>query len=105
MAKKVVAVFALVLCAGWMSGCMAVVSPAMGMFYTDVTWDGDAEGSVGSKEGKACASTFLGVYARGDASIAAAAKAGGIRNVTRVDHYTRNLLGVIGEYCTIVGGS
>jgi len=105
MTKGLVATVGLAICLAGTTGCMAVASPAVGTLYTEVTWDGDAEGAVGSKEGKACATSILGLVADGDASLAAAAADGGIRNITRVDHYTRNLLGIIGEYCTIVGGS
>jgi hypothetical protein len=45
------------------------------------------------------------MVATGDASIQAAAAAGGVKNVTTVDHYTRNILGILGEFCTIVRGS
>jgi hypothetical protein len=76
----------------------------MGVLLTEVTWDGVAMGSLGTKEGRACAQSFLGLIAQGDASIKAAAEAGGITKVGSVDHYTRNMLGLIGEYCTIVRG-
>ncbi len=96
----------LVLCAlvAPAAGCLTVSTPAIGTFYADVKWDGGSTGMLGRKEGKACAESFLGLVATGDASIKAAAKAGGITNVTRVDHYTRHRL-VMGEYCTIVGGN
>ena len=97
-------VLAVLALGGLSSGCLAVATPAMGFIVSDVKWGSDAEGSLGSKEGKACAMSYFGVYSTGDASIAAAAKAGGIKNVTRVDHHTRWTL-VLGEYCTIVGGN
>lgn len=88
-----------------LSGCIAVYTPAIGVLYTEVRHPGDAEGAVGAKEGRSCAQAILGLVATGDASIKAAAAAGGIKNVTSVDHYTRNILGVLGEFCTIVRGS
>lgn len=81
-----------------------MASPVPGFIMSDVHWDGDAEGSLGTKEGKACAKTILGWIASGDASIKAAAMNGGIRKVTRVDHHSKHFLGIQGEYCTIVGG-
>lgn len=105
MLKRLAVLFALGACLPLATGCIAVATPAIGIVLTDVTWDGDAEGAVGRKEGKACADSILGLVARGDASIKAAAANGGISNVTRVDHYTNSFLGIIGEYCTIVGGS
>ena len=59
----------------------------------------------GAKEGQACAQSILGLVAQGDASIKAAAKAGGITKIDSVDHYSRNLLGIIADFCTIVRGS
>jgi hypothetical protein len=87
------------------TGCMSVASPVVGIGYTDVQYGSDAEGAVGAKEGRACARTYVGVYATGDASIATAAKNGNIKTVTTVDHHAKNLLGVIGDYCTIVRGN
>ncbi len=89
---------------GLSSGCLAVATPAMGVIFADVKWDGDAEGSLGSKEGTACARSFMGLVSSGDASIKAAAQAGGINNVTRVDHHTKWTI-ILGEYCTTVGGN
>jgi hypothetical protein len=88
-----------------LSGCIAVYTPAIGVLYSEVRHPGDAEGAIGAKEGRACAQSILGLVATGDASIQAAAAAGGIKNVTTVDHYTRNILGVLGEFCTIARGS
>ena len=104
MVKRLTVVFGLCLGVA-LTGCMPVMAPATGIIMADVTWDGDAEGGLGAKEGKSCAQSILGLVSSGDASIGAAARAGGIKNVTRVDHYTKNFLGILGEYCTIVGGS
>ncbi len=89
-----------------LTGCMmAVQSPVIGLLYTEVWGPIDAGGRVGAKEGQSCAQTVLGLVATGDASIKAAAKAGGITQINSVDHYTRNVLGIMGEFCTIVRGS
>jgi hypothetical protein len=88
-----------------LSGCIAVWTPAQGLLFTEVRGPIAAQGAIGAKEGKACAQSILGLIAQGDASIAAAAKAGGITNVTTVDHYSRNILGIIGDFCTVVRGN
>jgi hypothetical protein len=88
-----------------MSGCQNVATPATGLLYAEVWHGGDAEGALGAKEGKSCAQSILALVATGDASVKAAAAAGGIKTVTRVDHYSKNILGILGEYCTIVGGN
>ncbi len=103
MLKRTAAVAALCVSVAWLSGCMTVASPAIGTIIADVAWDGEAT-AVGAKEGKACAKSIFGFVAQGDASIKAAAAAGGIKNITRVDHHTKNILG-FGDYCTVVGGN
>ena len=94
-----------VACAAFLSGCIAVYTPGIGLLYTEVWGPVDAGGRVGAKEGQACIQSILGLVATGDASIKAAAKAGGITQINSVDHYTRNVLGIMGEFCTIVRGS
>ncbi len=87
-----------------LAGCMAVASPAIGTLYTNVKGPIDAEGSLGSKRGEACASSFLSMIATGDASISAAAANGGISNVKTIEHQSTNFLGIVGTFCTIVRG-
>ena len=90
---------------GMTTGCLGVASPVVGIVFTDnVSWAGSAKGKLGTKEGRACAESFFALYARGDASIEAAAKAGGISNVMSVDFQTRWIV-LYGEYCTIVRGT
>ena len=103
--KKLRTALALAVGAAFLSGCMAVYSPAIGVLFTEVYGPIDAGGRVGAKEGRACAESILGLVATGDASIKAAAAAGGITQINSVDHYTRNILGIMGEFCTIVRGS
>jgi hypothetical protein len=102
---KLVLVFAVLLLATPLTGCLAVATPAMGTLYTDVKGPLDAEGSVSGKTGESCATSYLGLVATGDASLQAAAAAGGIKNVTAADHHTTNILGLIGTFCTIAYGS
>jgi hypothetical protein len=61
------------------------------------------EGKIGSKMGKACAKNYLGLYSNGDASIVAAAKNGGITNITTIDSMFKSYV-VYGETCTVVRG-
>lgn len=87
-----------------LSGCQAVMAPATGVLYADVKGPIGASTGTGTKEGKACARSYLGMVAMGDASIDAAKRAGGITEVSTVDHHTTNLLGIIGDFCTVVKG-
>lgn len=103
--RKLVVPFAVLILAMPLSGCLAVATPAMGTLYTDVHGPLDTEGSVSGKTGESCATSYLGLVATGDASLKAAAAAGGIKNVTAADHHTTNILGLIGTFCTIVYGN
>ena len=104
MKKKIVLLSFLCLTLWLGTGCMGVVSPAMGILITDVKWDSHSSGKQGTKTGKACATSVLALVASGDASIEAAAAEGGIKTVTSVDHETKWTL-LFGEYCTIVHGT
>ena len=75
-----------------------------GSLYANYTMGKDAEGAIGSKEGKSCASSVLGWFASGDASIGTAAKNGGITTVTRIERESNNILGIYATYCTVVHG-
>lgn len=94
-----------------LSGCMIVDSPIKGVLGTEVIWGDTATGKGGTEElaklksGKACAQSILGLLARGDASVRAAKENGKITEVISVDHSARNLLNIVGEWCTIVKGN
>lgn len=94
---------------GASSGCAAVAwqnrGVGTGFFYADtatMVWtSGEA---MGPKTGEACARSWFGVYTVGDASVATAARNGGITRVTHVDQRFENLGGVLGTYCLVVTG-
>jgi hypothetical protein len=86
------------------TGCQPVHAPLMGVLYLDVKGPITATAAGGTREGKACAQSILGMVATGDASIDAAKKAGGITEVSSVDHSSNSVLGITAEFCTIVHG-
>ena len=89
------------------SGCAFVTrAPVTGLIYLD-TQQGEsiASNDVGTKRGEACATSILGWVATGDASVAAAARAGGITKISHVDSTASDILLVYAEYCTVVYGS
>lgn len=89
-----------------LSGCQIVASPMLGGIYNETKYGDVATDEAGAtKEGKACGTSILGWVATGDASIQAAKAAGGITKVASVDHSAKNILGVFGEWCTIVRGN
>ena len=100
--KKLLAVAALAACA---AGCVMPQAPISAGITIDVQGPMSyVDNSVKpEKVGVATAKGIL-VYADGDASISAAMKNGGIKKVHHIDTKSRNILGIVGEYTTIVYG-
>lgn len=89
-----------------LAACQPVASPLLATLYLDVKGPITAtEATTATKQGRACAQSFLGLIATGDASIEAAAKAGGIKQIVSVDHESHHVLGIVGTFCTIVKGN
>jgi len=91
-------------CALLLSACATGLSPAGVGLFTDVKGPITATDFSGTKQGEACASTTIGLFISGDASIEAAKKAGGISKVAAVDYHTKGYYPFIGTTCTIVTG-
>lgn len=95
----VAAAFAAVL-----SGC-ASTQPVGGLIYSDVSGPVAATGNPrGPNHGEACATSYLGLVALGDASISKAEKAGGVSTLSYVEQHSNSILGIITTYCTQVWG-
>ncbi len=96
---------ALILAVGLAFGTACVQSPTgPAIIYMNVKGPlGPADGKETPRRGESCASVFLALFAWGDASIESAKKAGGIREVTTLDHTSSNVLG-FGSFCTVVYG-
>ena len=88
-----------------LTGCQSVMSPALGILYTEVDAPlavGDGTGS--SKVGTSECNTILCLIATGDASIETACKSAGIKKIHHVDYHSKNLLGIMGKFtCTVYG--
>ena len=87
-----------------LSGCSTVSYPVTGMWIQDVRAPIDGRIASGPKEGKACATSYFGVFAMGDASVEKAAQNGGITNIKSVEALVNARI-VIGTFCTVVRGS
>lgn len=86
-------------------GCAIARSPVTGFLYSDVKSPVVAtEAYGGSARGEACATSILGAYASGDASLEAAKKNGGVVQINAVDGTAYSFLGIYAKYCTIVYG-
>lgn len=104
MKNVLIAVF-LGFCLLNLTGCMGVASPVAGWVYTDAKFGNEVtDGPAATKIGTACATSILTMFATGDASQEKAMANAGITQVTYVDHSAKNILGIWGEFCTIVHG-
>lgn len=75
-----------------------------GAIFTDTKIGIHGSAPGGAKEGKACAQSFLSLVALGDASVEAAAAAGGISSVQSIDIEVFSVL-VYAQACTVVRGN
>ncbi len=103
--RKIILITMLLLSAMIFYGCASVATPLTGYLYSGVKWPMDAEGNSETlKEGKACATSILGLIATGDASIDAAKKNGDIKEVISVDVESTQILGIYAKFCTVAKG-
>ena len=85
---------------------MSNSAPVTGFAYTGAKGATNATSNdVGKKTGTSCATSYVGVVGLGDASIASAAKAGGITQISSVDSDSMSILGLYAKNCTIVTGN
>lgn len=89
------------------SGCaMSANAPVTGTIYLGAKGATNATSNdVAAKTGESCATSYLGIIGLGDASIASAAKAGGITKISSVDSDNMAILGVYAKNCTVVSGN
>lgn len=98
--KKLICVLSL----ASMFGC-ATTQPVGGFLYSEVNGPvATTHLPKGPLRGEACATSWMGAYATGDASISEAAKAGGITIISHVDQKSSSLLFIKNTWCTVVYG-
>ena len=109
--KAITKIAAATLLTGTLSGCAgfysAPLTPPGGALFSDIQapLSIEPEGTkLGSKVGEASTTSILGLVATGDASVATAAKAGGITTVRHIDYKMKNLLGVLSTFTIVVYG-
>ncbi len=88
----------------FLSGCVMTPFPVSGAWTQDVRVTLDGKIATGSKEGKACATSYAGFYAFGEASVKAAAANGGIKRVQSVEAVVNSRI-FMATYCTVVRGN
>lgn len=107
--KKSILLVAVLAAASMMSGCAAFAFSGrgvpMGALYAEAMANEQVtQNPIASKRGEACASSILGLVTTGDASVATAAKNGGINKVGVVDQQYTSILGLYAKYCVVVTG-
>ena len=106
--KKTMVLVAVLAAASLMSGCAGFAFSSRGVpmgFYADAAANERVtENTLAAKRGESCATSVLGIVTTGDASVATAAKNGGITKVASVDHQFQNILGIYAKYCVVVSG-
>lgn len=93
--------------AGLLSGCATATMPVRGLMYGNVTAPlaATAAPEQATRVGRASARSILGLIASGDASIHAAARNGGIREIHYVDYESQNFFGIVAEFTVVVYGN
>ncbi len=87
------------------SSCATVKTPVMGLIYTDVKAPEAVTSNSGkSKVGKGIATSVMGLFAQGDASIETAAKSAGITRIHHVDYHSTSILGFYSTFTVTVYG-
>jgi len=105
MKKALLPAAALIVAAMLFSGCAGVMTPAVGVLYSDVKGPHAVTDNAGySKVGTSMCTSILGWVATGDASIKAAMENGGISKIHHVDYKCENILGVYAKLTVIVYG-
>ena len=103
--RMMVVLILAVVSAGALSGCGFVADGPFGWGYTNSKTPitlGPAK--TGAKSGKACITSFFGMTSVGDASIDAAAKAAGIKEISTVNSENLSIFGTYTKQCTVVTG-
>jgi hypothetical protein len=79
-------------------------SPLTGFVYSDIlSSESVTSNQAGNRVGEACAQSYFGLVATGDASVETARRNGGITQISSVDGKTESYI-VYAKYCVIVRG-
>lgn len=104
--KRTIALVAIAASSFVLNSCgIGAMPQPIGVVYANVADPVAATTSTGTRTGEATATSYLGIVAIGDSSIAAAKANGHISTVSSVDVKRENILGIISKYTTVVKGN
>lgn len=104
MKNKIQTVLAVLVLGLFSTACSLSGFGPVGGLYTEHKVGVYATSPTGSKTGKACSQSILGLVALGDASVEEAASKAGITKVNNINLESFSLLFVYGTLCTVVQG-
>ncbi|WP_265390832.1 TRL-like family protein [Leptospira kanakyensis] len=87
------------------SSCASSGFGTQGLLYEDQRISMMETGNPATREGIACAKSYLGLVALGDASVEIAQKNGNIREITSIELETFNFFGIYAKLCTVTKGN
>ena len=88
-----------------LSGCATYMPTGAAFTEIAIPVNATPAAKAPTKTGESKCTSVLGLVANGDASIAAACKAGGITEIHHVDWKAKNIFGVYGEFTCVVYGN
>ncbi|WP_279638507.1 TRL-like family protein [Leptospira congkakensis] len=87
------------------SSCASSGFGTQGLLYENQRISMMETGNPATKEGIACAKSYLGLLALGDASVETSQKSGNIREITSIELETFNFFGIYAKLCTVTKGN
>ena len=88
----------------FMSACAVTGFGPSGSIFTQTTVGAYGNAIGGTKVGRSCVTSILGLVATGDGTVDTAAAGAGITNVNTINFEGFSVLGLYSELCTIVRG-
>ncbi|TGM52622.1 TRL-like family protein [Leptospira vanthielii] len=87
------------------SSCASSGFGTQGLLFEDQRISMMETGLFANKEGIACAKSYLGLLALGDASVEVSQKNGNIKEITSIELESYNFLGIYAKLCTVTKGN
>ncbi|XDD54200.1 TRL-like family protein [Leptospira sp. WS4.C2] len=87
------------------NSCASSGFGTQGLLYEDQRISMMETGISATKEGIACAKSYLGLLALGDASVEVSQKNGNIKEITSIELESYNFLGIYAKLCTVTKGN
>jgi hypothetical protein len=91
-------------CLFFLFSCASTGSGPQPLIYSEQILGLYSNGLKSKKQGEACAQSFFGLLAFGDASTQQAQKNALVQDIHSIDQRSLNFLGIYAKLCTVVNG-